>query len=215
MGFLVLGQLRKPIVAQGLAARADAALKVFAHFVGNEKLRILRPPVVSFRKFYLFFAQRFSVSCVRVLFIRSTPGDMAVDDHESRPFVFFPGHLKSAPEHIQIIRVAYARDVPAVSDKTRGNVITESPGRVAFDGYFVVVVNPAEVRQPQMTGERRGFVGNPFHHAAVSAERIGAKIKYVEPGAIKVRRLPARGDRHTDTGGDSLPQGAGRGFDAG
>jgi len=43
------------------SALSDAVLKVFKHAIGNQKLRVLRPPVTSLGELYFFFPQRLSV----------------------------------------------------------------------------------------------------------------------------------------------------------
>ena len=85
-----------------------------------------------------------------------------------------------ALEHLQIVGIADTRDVPAVADEPRGDVIAVSQRRVALDGDVIVVVDPAQVGQLEMTGERRGLAGDPFHHAAVAAERVDVVVEQIE-----------------------------------
>ena len=61
--------------------------------------------------------------------------------------------LKARCEHLQIVGVADARDVPAVADEARGHVFAEGQRGVAFDGDVVVVVDPAQVRELEMAGQ--------------------------------------------------------------
>ena len=51
-------------------AGADAGREVLAHAVGDEKLRVLGPAVVSLGGLDLLFAERFTVGGVRVLLVR-------------------------------------------------------------------------------------------------------------------------------------------------
>src|SRR5687768_13488508 len=53
-----------------------------------------------------------------------------------------------------------------------------------------------------------------FHHAAISAQGIGAEDKHFIAGAIEIGRLPTRSDCHADAGCDALSQRAGRSLDA-
>ena len=64
-----------------------------------------------------------------------------------------------------------------------------------------------------MTGQRRGFMRNTFHHAAIAAQRIRAVTKHFEAGPIEVSGLPAGGNRHADAVSQPLAQRAGRGLD--
>src|SRR5262252_4094248 len=45
-----------------------------------------------------------------------------------------------------------------------------------------------------------------LHHATIAAQRVGTEVDHVETGAIEVGGLPARRDRHANTGGNSLSQ---------
>src|SRR6202011_1566226 len=115
-------QLCEPGVAQLLAALANAASEALPHLIGHKKLRIFGPTVVSFRESDLFFAERFAVGCVRVLFIRRAPGDVGIDNDERWTFGFFLRNLKGALEHLRIICVADTGNVPAITDKASGDV---------------------------------------------------------------------------------------------
>jgi hypothetical protein len=52
---------------------------------------------------------------------------------------------------INIIRVADPQNVPAVTQKPGRDVLLEGDSRIPFDGDVVVVVDPAEIVQAQMT----------------------------------------------------------------
>jgi hypothetical protein len=59
--------------------------------------------------------------------------------------------------------------MPAIGEKPAGDILTEGEGGVAFDCDMIAVVDPAEIAEPQMCGERRRLAANPLHHAAVAA----------------------------------------------
>src|SRR5262245_57430307 len=65
-----------------------------------------------------------------------------------------------------------------------------------------------------MPGQRCRLAGDALHHAAVAAQGINIEIEHRKVGAIESRRRPARGERHADAGGQSLPERPGGGFDA-
>ena len=73
-------------------------------------------------------------------------------------------------EHLLIVGVADAEDVPAVAEEARGHVFAEGQRGVALDGDVVVVVDPAEVGELEVPGQGRGLAADAFHHAAVAAE---------------------------------------------
>ena len=65
-----------------------------------------------------------------------------------------------------------------------------------------------------MTGERRGFAADPFHHVAIAAQRVNIEIKQLESGVVKVTTEPFRCDRHTNAVAHALAQRPGGGLDA-
>jgi hypothetical protein len=85
---------------------------------------------------------------------------------------------------VNVVGVADAQDVPAVAQEPGRDVLGEGDARVAFDGDVVVVVNPAEVVEAEMAGERRRFRRDAFHHAAVAADRINVVIEDLEAGRL-------------------------------
>ena len=62
-------------------------------------------------------------------------------------------HTKRLFDSANVIGIADAQNVPAVSEKTRGHVFGECDVRVSFDADVVVVPDPAEIIQAEMTGE--------------------------------------------------------------
>ncbi len=58
---------------------------------------------------------------------------------------------------LEVVGIVNVRHVPTIGREPRGHVFVEGEIGVAFDGDVVVVVDPAEIRELQVTGERRGF----------------------------------------------------------
>src|SRR5581483_2182451 len=85
---------------------------------------------------------------------------------------------------------------------------------IALDRDVIVVVDPAEVREPEVPGERRGLLRDALHQAAVAADRVDVVAEDLEAGPVVGRGEPVPGDRHADAGGDALPERAGRRLDA-
>ncbi len=102
------------------------------------------------------------------------------------------------------------RDVPAEADELRGDVVAEGQGGAALDRDLVVVVDPAEVVQLQVPGQRRRLLGDALHHAAVPADGVDVEVEQLEAGAVERRRHPLRGHGHADAGGVPRAQRAGR-----
>ena len=104
--------------------------------------------------------------------------------------------------------------VPAIALEARADRLAEGQRGVAFDRDRVVVVDPTQVRQLEMAGERGGFVGDPLHHVAVAAKREDVVVEQLETRPIEMRGQPALGDRHAHAVGNPLPQRTGCRFDA-
>src|SRR5215831_10697820 len=99
---------------------------------------------------------------------------MAVDNDKRRAIRSFLEDGERASEHFQIIGVADSSHIPAISKKARCNIITERYIGMALNSDAVVVVDPAQVVELKMASQRRGFVGNAFHHASISAQSVDA-----------------------------------------
>ena len=157
LGLRYSSKLREPGVAQLLAALADAVAEVLVDAVGDEELGVLRPAVVALGQPDFLLAERLAVGGAGVLLVRRALADVAVDDDQRRPVARLLEDAEGPVEHVQVVGVADARDVPAVADEARGHVLAEGQVRVAFDGDVVVVVDPAQVGELQVPGERGGL----------------------------------------------------------
>src|SRR5271170_1216984 len=79
---------------------------------------------------------------------------------------------------------------------------------------MIVVVDPAEVVQPQMPGQRSRLCRHPFHHTTIAADSVNVVIKHLEVRLIKMAGQPFAGDGHADARGHALTERTGGGFDA-
>src|SRR5262249_21241097 len=141
--------------------------------------------------------------------------DVAVEDEEGGPTLRVLEGFQGVLDAIDVVGVAYAEDVPAVAEEAGRDVLGEGDPGVAFDGDVVVVVDPAEVIEAEVAGQRGGFGGNAFHHAAVAADGVDAVVKDREVRAVIAIGEPFLGDGHADAVGDALAERAAGGFDAG
>jgi len=185
------------------------------HLVGDEEFRLLGPAVDTLRLPDLVFTERLAVGRARVLLRRRPVADVAVDDDERGAVVRIAERLERAVEHLEIVGVPHARDVPAVGDEARRHVLGEREARAPLDRDPVVVVDPAEVRQAEVAGERRGLRRDPLHHAAVAGQRVHVVVEQLDARTVVARREPAAADRHPDARRHALPQRPGGGLDAG
>src|ERR1019366_2367541 len=141
--------------------------------------------------------------------------DMTVENDEGRTFPGLVKNVQRMLDPVNVIRVADAQDVPAVTQEPGGDVLRKGDARVSVDGDVVVVINPAEVVQGEMAREGRGFRSHPFHHAAIAADRISIVVEDLVVRPIVAVGEPFFGHGHADAHRNALSEGAGRGLDAG
>ena len=101
-----------------------------------------------------------------------------------------------------------------IAEEARRDILGEGDAGVALDGDVVVVVDPAEVVEAEMAGERGRLRADAFHQAAVAADRVDVVVEDLEAGLVVAAGEPLARDRHADAGGDALPQRTGRRLDA-
>ena len=134
---------RHPRVTQLFAACANAPTEVIVNAIGHVELLIFWPTIVSLRESDLLLAQGFTVCPAGILLVRRTVPDMAVHDDQRRTVFAILKGPECAGQHLEIVCVANPRDISSVSDETRGYVLGEGLGSVAFNRDVVVVVDPA------------------------------------------------------------------------
>jgi hypothetical protein len=176
---------------------------------------VLWPAVGALRQTNFLFTQGFPVGGAGVVLVRGPPADVAVHDEERRPVSGGQEAVKRPAEQLLVVGVGDPDDIPAVTLEAAGGVVGKRQGGVALDGDVVVVVDPAEVGEPQVSRQRRRLVRDALHHAAVAAQGVDVKVDQVlEPGPIEARGHPPAGDGHAHAGGQSLAERAGGGLDA-
>src|SRR6476660_10040605 len=137
---------------------------------------------------------------------------MAVQNNERGPAFRLLEYRERLFDSVNVIGIADAQDVPAVSEKARGHVFGECNIRVPFDADVIVVPDPAEIIQTEMTGERGSFGSNAFHHATVTADGVDVVIEDFKSWFVVSVGEPFLGDGHANTGGDALSKRASGGF---
>src|SRR6516225_5520397 len=85
--------------------------------------------------------------------------------------------LNARSKHLQVVSIANARHVPAESDEARRHIIAVRERRVSLDGYVVVIVDPTEIVEIEVSCQRGCLAGDPFHHAAVAAQRVNVIVE--------------------------------------
>ena len=161
---------RAPSTSRSLRPRARRARRRSARTpVGHPELRIFRPAVEPLGGAHLVLAKaRRASGCPACA---GAVRDGAVDDDQRRPMLLVAECRVGARQHGEVVGVADTGDVPAQADEPGGDILGKGQRRAPFDGDRVVVVDPAQVRQVQVPGERCRFRGDALHHVAVAAQR--------------------------------------------
>ena len=210
----ILSDSLKPGVAQILASLTDPLTEVIVDPIRHVEFLVFGPAVVPFGETNLILAQRLAVGAAGILLVRRAIADVAVDDDQRRPVVGALKGSERAGKHLEIVRIAHPGHVPPVADEAGGHIFRESQSRIAFDGDVIVVVNPAEIGESQMSRERCSLAGDPLHHASISAKRVDVEVEQFEAGAVVSRCQPLPGDRHPDAGSNALAERSRCGLDA-
>src|SRR5262249_23606217 len=197
------------------AVGADAGGEVGTHRIGHQELGVLRPSVIALGETHLLLAQRLAVRGGGVLLVRRAVTDMAGQNGEGRGTLGPVKDVERLLDPLDVIGVADAQNIPPVAEEAGGDVLGEGDARVAFDGDVVVVVDPAEVIEGEVAGQRGRFRTHTLHHAAVAANRVDVVVEDVEAGAIVAVGEPGLGYGHAHASGDALAERTGRRLDSG
>ena len=136
----------------------------------------------------------------------SAVADVTVHDDQRRPLVFGLEGVKRALGLLEVVRVRDCLDVPAVRREAGRHVLGEREIGMPLDRDPVRVVDPAEVREALVRGERCRLRGDALHHAAVARLGVDVEVEEREAVAVVARSEPLACDRHADRGRDALAE---------
>src|SRR5262249_36956702 len=141
--------------------------------------------------------------------------NVAVNYDQRWPIVALLEFSVSAREHVEIIGVADASYVPSVADETSHHIFAERPVGGTVERDAIVIVDPAEIRKLQMSGERSCFAADAFHDVAVAADGVNVEIEKFKAGAVECCAEPLARNRHAYAVSSTLSQRAGCRFYSG
>ena len=154
----------------------------------------------------------FAVDVGGVDLVRRSVADVAVDQDEGRLFLLGLELVERCADLVEVVGVVDVVNVPAVGLETLLDVFGEGEVGAAVDRDPVDVVDPEQVVELLVTGQRGGLVRDAFHHVAVTTDRVDVVVE----DFLAVRGpLPEPGDRQADRSGDTLAERTGGGLDAG
>ena len=149
-----------------------------------------------------------------VVLVGSAVADVALDDDQRRRQRSLEG-FERLPQPPCVVGVADVLDIPAIGAKPRRDIVAEREFGMALDRHLIGIVDPAEVAQHEMPGDRGRFVADAFHHVAIAADDVDVVVDDLEAGLVEIAGQPALAHRHPDGHAATLAERAGRGFDAG
>ncbi len=143
----------------------------------------------------------------RILLVGRAITDVGPNDDQRRPRRFVTGRVDGVGQGRQIVTpVANILDVPAITAKPLPHVIRIRQGGIPFDTDMVIIIDKDQLAQPQMPGQRGGFVRRALHKVAVAAEHIGIMIHHRMTRPVERRGQVRLGHRHAHCVHHSLPQ---------
>eukprot|EP00659_Diplonema_papillatum_P022586 gene22587-biopygen22916 len=110
--------------------------------------------------------------------------------------------------------VDIADHLPVVGFETLRRVVGEPAFDFAVDGDAVVIVEGNQLAKAQGTGQGGDFVGNAFHHAAITEEHVGVVVDNVVVRAVELRSQHFFSQGKTHGVGQALAQWTGGGLNA-
>src|SRR6266436_3648407 len=202
----VLGELFLPQFARFAAPPSNPGLEVLVYPAGNQELGVGRPAVRLLHQLNLLFAERLAVRRARVLAMRRTIADMTINDYDRWSARRARGIPERVLNAIQIVGIPDTNDVPSIRQKSPGDVFGERDIGFAFDRDVIVVIDPAQIIELQVPGNRGCLARDSFHHAAIAAECVNAIAEQFKIWLVVTRGEPLFGNGHAHTRGNALSQ---------
>src|SRR5713101_2139227 len=114
---------------------------------------------------------------IGILLMRRAVANVAVHYNQRRPIGGLVKYLVRTGQHGEVVGIGDPRDIPPVADKAGHHVFAEGPCRGTVQRHAVIVVNPAQARELEMSRERSSFARYTFHEVSISADHIYFEIE--------------------------------------
>ena len=197
----------------------DPPLEIAAHFVGNEKSRLLGPTQGLLGSRRLLGAEGGAVGLALARHGGASPADHRAQHDQAGAITLAASGFQGPSEFFDGLTIDGGRNVPALGREAGGNILAEGNIGSPVDGDLVVVVNEDQVPEPQVPRQGSRLGGNPLHHVPIAHHAIDEMLAR---GCLIGGRFPAktaaghaRGQRHPHRVGEALAQGAGGHLDPG
>src|SRR6516164_6709111 len=140
---------------------------------------------------------------------------MAVENDQGRPVSCLAEDRECLLDAFEIVGIADPQHIPMVGEKARGDIFGKRDAGLAVDGDMIVVVDPAQIIESKMAGERGRLRADALHQATVAAHSIDVVVEQIETGLVVMAGEPFPCDGHANACGDALTKRTCRGFNAG
>ena len=197
-----------------LGRTALALGEVRVDLVGDVEVLVGIPAVGLLGQPHLLLAERSAVRLRRVLRVRGADRDVRAHDDQRRPRRLGVGGVERGAQVVCRPAVVEALHVEAVGLVAQPDVLPEREAGRALDRDVVVVVDQAELAEPEEARERACLSRHALHDVAVGADRVGPVIDQRVAVAVVALGQHGLGERHADGVADALPERAGRDLDA-
>src|ERR1044071_2915350 len=138
---------------------------------------------------------------------------MAVQNDERGPSSRLSEDVERLLDPLTIVSVSDSQHVPSVSEEASRNVLSECQTSVPLDRDVVVIVDPTQIVEAEMTGKRCSFRRNSLHQTTISTNGVDVVVENLEAGFIEAAGEPLLADGHADARSNTLAQRARRGLD--
>src|ERR1700722_7611615 len=103
--------------------------------------------------------------------------DVAIQNDKSRAASLLFENVQRALDTFDVVGIANPQDTPAISQEARRCVLRKGDIGVPFDGDPIDAIDPAEVVEPQVSGQGSCLRTNALHHAAISANSVNLVVE--------------------------------------
>ncbi|RMT21917.1 hypothetical protein ALP52_05981 [Pseudomonas amygdali pv. mori] len=157
--------------------------------------------------------QRRTVGFFLALLVRRAKADGGLAADQRRLVALARG-VDGGLDFFRVMTVDIADNQPAVGLEALRRIVGKPAFDFAIDGDAVVVVERNQLVQLQRTGQGSDFVGNTFHHAAITHKHVGMVINDGMAWTVELCGEGFLGSGKTDGVGKPLTQWASGGFNA-
>src|SRR5260370_27812673 len=197
------------------ASHADTSGEVFENAVRHQEIRVFGPAMAGLSEFDLYSTERFAMRRGGMGAGGRAISDMAVEYHQRRSAFRIAKRCQGLFNPRNVVGVSDMNYIPAIAGETNGYIFGERQPRAAFYRDVVVVVDPTQIIEAKVAGERRRFRANALHQASVSAYGIDVVIEDGKIRLVVPHSEPALRDCHTDAGRNALSERTGGRLHAG